>query len=158
MRDDFAVFILSHGRAKEQITLNSLLNAGYTGKWYIIVDDLDEQKDEYIEKYGEHIIVFDKKEEYKKTDTMTAKEELKSVIYARNKSYDIAEELGLKYFGQFDDDLSSFCIRYEKGGKLKAKKIEDMDSVFSMLIDFEAASGAYSVGIDSANGMIGGLN
>ena len=46
MRDDFAVFILSHGRAKEQITLNSLLNAGYTGKWYIIVDDLDEQKDE----------------------------------------------------------------------------------------------------------------
>ena len=50
MRDDFAVFILSHGRADRVITYDVLRKQGYTGKIYIIIDNLDNQRDEYINR------------------------------------------------------------------------------------------------------------
>ena len=46
MRNDFAVFILSHGRANNLITLKTLDKIGYTGKTYIIIDNEDEQEEE----------------------------------------------------------------------------------------------------------------
>ena len=39
MRDDFAVFILTHGRAKQQKTVKTLKRCGYTGRLYLIVDE-----------------------------------------------------------------------------------------------------------------------
>ena len=61
MRDDFAVFILSHGRSYNVLTVNTLIKYGYTGKWYIIIDNEDDQADAYFCKYGkEHVIMFDK--------------------------------------------------------------------------------------------------
>lgn len=150
MRSDFAIFILSHGRANEMTTLNAILDAGYSGSWYIVVDDLDEQREEYIEKYGEKVIVFDKKEWAEKTDTVTVTGELRSVVFARNACYEIAEQLGLKYFAEFDDDLISFYIRYEQEGKLMSHRLQGhFDDMIDGLIDFQAQSGALSVGIAS---------
>lgn len=40
----FAVFILSHGRANNIITIQALKKSNYTGKIYIIIDDEDEQE------------------------------------------------------------------------------------------------------------------
>ena len=48
MRDDFAVFILTHGRAKQQKTVKTLKRCGYTGRLYLIVDDEDKELDEYM--------------------------------------------------------------------------------------------------------------
>ena len=39
MRDDFAVFILTHGRARQQKTLATLKKCGYTGKLFLVIDD-----------------------------------------------------------------------------------------------------------------------
>ena len=62
MRDDFAVFILTHGRAKTSVTQNTLAGAGYTGKVYFVLDDEDEQAPEYEERFGkDKIVVFNKK-------------------------------------------------------------------------------------------------
>lgn len=158
MRNDFAVFILSHGRAESITTINELLRSGYTGKWFVIIDNLDSDYEKYLNTYKDHVIVFDKEKVAENVDTVTAHKELKSPVYARNACYDIASDLRLKYFAEFDDDLSSFYIRYEEDGKLKAKKILEIDYVFDALIEFQEASGAYSVGIDSANGLVGGLN
>ncbi len=47
MRNDFAVLILSHGRADRVYTIPTLRKGGYTGKIYIVVDNEDEQQDEY---------------------------------------------------------------------------------------------------------------
>lgn len=61
MRDDFAVFILSNHRANNIKTLDIIQKCGYTGKWYIICDNEDEQVPLYENNFGkEHIIVFDK--------------------------------------------------------------------------------------------------
>ena len=37
---NFAVFILSHGRANNVITIKTLRDVGYTGKIYIIINIL----------------------------------------------------------------------------------------------------------------------
>jgi hypothetical protein len=59
MRDDFAIFILSHGRAGNVVTLDTLQRCGYSGKIFIVVDDEDEQEERYIVEYGaENVIVF----------------------------------------------------------------------------------------------------
>ena len=41
MRDDFAAFILTHRRPDNVQTVKALAASGYTGKTYIVVDDLD---------------------------------------------------------------------------------------------------------------------
>ena len=40
MRDDFAVFILTHGRANNMHTYKALQKAGYTGKVIFVLDDV----------------------------------------------------------------------------------------------------------------------
>ena len=47
MTKDFAVFILSHGRANDIKTVNMLQKYHYTGKWYVVIDDEDDQEQIY---------------------------------------------------------------------------------------------------------------
>lgn len=115
MRSDFAILIATNGRADKQITYESLKNGGYTGKVYLVIDDLDEQGEEYRRRYGDSVIVFDKREYAKKVDTMTAWEELRSDAYARVACYDIADRMGLEFFGMFDDDLSFVHVQVHEG-------------------------------------------
>ena len=100
MRDDFAVFILTHGRADKVVTLKRVLQAGnYTGRWYMVIDNEDDQADAYIKKYGrENVVIFDKQAVDDWTDTADNFHEHRAIIYARNQSFYIAQELGLKYF------------------------------------------------------------
>lgn len=60
MDRNFAVFILSHGRAGKVYTFDTLRKQGYTGKIYIIIDNEDEQESEYKKRF-KNVIVFDKK-------------------------------------------------------------------------------------------------
>lgn len=137
MRDDFAMFILSHGRPDNQLTLQALEKSGYTGRWYIICDDLDPTVSRYQEKYGDKVIVFNKREWADKTDTFDNFEDMRSVVYARNASFQIAKDLGLKHFGQFDDDLIRFSHRYiDDEGQLKTKDLSQMDSVLEQMIHY----------------------
>ena len=47
MLNDFAVFILSHGRADNIKTLKMLEDGNYTGDWYIVIDNEDKTADRY---------------------------------------------------------------------------------------------------------------
>ena len=95
MRNDFAVFILSHGRANNLITLKTLDKIGYTGKTYIIIDNEDEQEEEYKKLNVEDVIIFDKNEMIEKTDTADNFKDHRLVVYARNKCHEIAKKLGI---------------------------------------------------------------
>ena len=65
MRNDFAVFILTHGRADNVVTVPAIKKAGYTGKIYFIIDDEDEQAEEYKKNFGaDRVIIFDKQAAY----------------------------------------------------------------------------------------------
>jgi hypothetical protein len=158
MRDDFAVFILTHGRADNVCTLKALLRGNYTGKWYMIIDDEDDQADLYKKNFGEdHVIVFDKQAAYDRTDTMDNFNDHRAIIYARNESWRIAKELGLNYFLMLDDDYSSIDYRYARDKKLKAKAVSNFDGVFEEMLNFLDVSGAATVAFCQGGDFIGGL-
>ena len=158
MRDDFAVFILTHGRADKVLTFAGVLMAGnYTGKWYMVLDNEDDQADKYIKKYGkDHVVIFDKNAVASWTDTADNLNEHRAIIYARNQSYHIAKSLGLNYFLQLDDDYRGIDFRYEDGGKLKAKKVRNLDRLFEDMIQFLIDSNATTVAFCQAGDFIGG--
>lgn len=152
---DFAVFILSHGRANNVKTLKALEKSNYDGKIYIICDDEDEQIEDY-RKLGKEVIVFNKKEEMKYTDTEDNFKDHRLVVYARNKCHDIAKKLKLKYFLVLDDDYSEICFRYIDGKKLRAKNCENANRLFDAMLDFLDVSGALTVAMSQAGDFIGG--
>ena len=98
MNRKFAVFILSHGRADNIITLKALQKGNYTGKVYIIVDDEDEQLNEYKRLHGDKVVVFSKEKMDGTFDIGDNQNDRRVVVYARNKCHDIAKDLGLDYF------------------------------------------------------------
>ena len=78
VRDNFAIFILSHGRANNVKTVDMLKRINYTGKWYIIVDNEDNQYEDYCKNFGEDkIIVFnDVRDAYPYIETLSSKKEV----------------------------------------------------------------------------------
>ena len=158
MRDDFAVFILTHGRADKMLTLDKVLMAGnYTGKWYMVLDNEDEQCEMYKSKFGdEHIIVFDKSKTAENTDTADNFNEHRAIIYARNESFCIAKSLGLKYFLMFDDDYTGLDYRYIENDRLRRKKWLNLDVLFESMIRFLEKSNALTVAFCQGGDLIGG--
>ena len=154
----FAVLILSHGRADNVITIKTLRSGGYTGDIYIIIDNEDEQ----VEKYRKildvkDVIIFDKEEEMKYTDTADNFKDHRLVVYARNKCHDIAKKLGLKYFLELDDDYTGFGIRYADGEQLKRAPINNLDLLFDYFIGFLESSKALTVAFAQGGDYIGGV-
>lgn len=160
MREDFAVFILSHGRPNNIITLNTLRKANYTGKWYVVIDNEDNKADEYYKKYGDKVVMFDKLEISKKFDTADTSQERRTVVYARNACFEIAKEMGLTYFLELDDDYDDLAYRKEDKNKgvLTQKPVKQADRMFELMIDFLEKSNALTVAFGQGGDYIGGLN
>lgn len=159
MRDDFAVFILSNRRPDRVLTVRALQRSGYTGAWYIIVDDQDPTLPQYQSRYGSRVIVFDKTLVAESFDDGDNFHDHRSPIYARNATFQIAENLGVKYFIQLDDDYSGFGHRYGPGQEyLKAEpRIRQLDLVFDALIEFmESVPAMKTVTIAQGGDFIGG--
>lgn len=156
--DDFAVFILTHGRPDTIHTLDTLKRGNYTGKWYLVIDNEDKQAERYYEKYGrERVIMFDKLGISKTFDTADLSKERRAIVYARNACFQIAKDIGLKYFVEFDDDYTSFGFRYPKEGKLVQKSCDNLDDVFELMLDFLIDSDALTVCMSQGGDHMGGL-
>lgn len=145
MRNDFAIFILTHGRANNVATEKTLKSLGYTGRLYFIIDNEDDQAEMYREKYGEAVIMFDKIQYAKEVDAADNFHKRTCILYARNKCWDIAKELGLSYFMQLDDDVTDIQFRWEQKGKLKGKKAMPFDDVCEAFVDWLIDSDADTV-------------
>lgn len=155
--DDFAVFILTHGRPDRIHTLKTLEKQGYTGDWYLIIDNEDKMADEYYKNYGDKVIMFDKKAISLTFDTADLSDDRRAIVYARNACFQIAKELGIKYFVEFDDDYTSFNLRYPKDGKLVARMLDNLDDIFEMMLDFLEDTQALTVCFSQGGDHIGGL-
>lgn len=137
IRDNFAVFILAHGRPDKLYTVDTLKKVGYTGKWYIILDDEDKTIDGYKERFGEeHCIVFSKEEAAKRFDVMDTMKERNVIVFARNMCNDIARDLGLKYFAEFEDDYHAFSHRVPDGESLRVCSVTRFDEVCEFMLNF----------------------
>ena len=128
MREDFTVFILTHGRADRVDTIKTLRKSGYTGPIWLVIDNEDEQRPEYEKLPVTGVYVFDKAEEMKRTDTEDNFANHKLVVYARNRD----------------------------GNSLRSKSIKDADKIFELYVDFLEVSGARTVCFSQAGDFIGG--
>ena len=156
---NYAVFIMTHGRADNVYTAETLRKCGYTGKIYFVIDTEDDQAEKYIANFGkENVLIFDKKEVEAQMDTGDIEGSMKCVVFARNKCFDFAKELGLDYFIEADDDYTSFQIRAEQDGQLKGYSIKKIDEIFEATFQFLDETNALSVAPAQCGDYIGGLN
>jgi len=152
---DFAVFILTHGRADSVFTYKTLKKCGYTGLVYFIVDNEDKMIDQYIKNFGEEYVkIFDKKMMADSIDEGNNFDNRKVIIHARNACFHIAKDLGIKNFVQLDDDYYYFGYRYETGAKI----IKNLDRVFEIVLNFYKNTPITSIAFSQGGDHIGGFS
>lgn len=157
-KENFAVFILTHGRPDNVITYETLKKSGYTGRTYFVIDNEDKKGAEYRAKFGaENVIEFDKLAISQTFDTADTQKDRRSIVYARNASFAIAKELGLDYFLQLDDDYTSFLYRYVDGDKICSTQIRSFDKIVKVMLDLLEDTGAATVAFSQGGDHMGGI-
>ncbi len=158
MRSDFVAFILTHGRPEKVYTVEALRNAGYTGRIVLVIDNEDKTADQYYEKFGkENVVMFDKLKKSKEFDTIDIGRDRRAIVYARNACFDIAKDLGYKYFLELDDDYTNFRQRFIKdNGQFGSWYLKDFDAVVDCMLEFLETSGALTVAFAQTGDFIGG--
>ena len=163
--NNFAVFILTHGRANNVKTYKTLRKYGYTGKIVLIVDDADKQQKEYIKNFNNKsddkktsVHIFSKKNAINITDACDNFKNTKSVVYARNYAFKIAKTLKYDYFLVLDDDYSEFRYAFDNKTKyITAKnKVSNLDKLFSIFLKFYIKTPSLTLCMAQAGDFIGG--
>jgi hypothetical protein len=137
----YCVFILTHGRAKNVITYDTLKRCGYSGPLYLVIDSDDKQGELYKREFGEsNVCVFDKADYdgdngYDSVDNF---DEKRCIWFARNACFDIAEKLGYEYFIELDDDYVQFAYAFNDDGDYINNKhwIKSLDKVFGAMVRY----------------------
>jgi hypothetical protein len=158
MNKDLAVFIMVHGRPEKNWTYRTLRKLGYTGKIFLVADNLDDTINDYIDIYGDDLLVFDKHEAYKKMDSGDNTGDLRSTLYSANTIFDIAKEKGYKYFFIMCDDYDQFRYKFDNALKYKDVSVKNLDKVFKALLEFYKGIPAKSIAFSQGGDYIGGKN
>ena len=164
MREDFCAFILTHGRPDKVITYRSLRSHGYTGKVFIVIDDEDQTGEEYKRIYGDDVLVFSKDEVGLYTDQFDNFSDRRTALWARNACWDLAKQMGYRYFIQLDDDYTHWKYhRTGRGHRLSASlteeyhawKLRSLDAVFDALVRFIETTPIKTVALSQGGDHIG---
>ena len=166
MREDFCAFILTHGRPDKVITLRSLRSHGYTGKVFIVIDDEDQTGDEYRRIFGDDVLVFSKDEVGRYTDQFDNFSDRRTILWARNACWDLAKQMGYRYFIQLDDDYMTWLHRrrgkgHQYSSSVVAEEyhgwtIKNLDAVFDALVRLVETTPIKTVALSQGGDHIGG--
>ena len=157
MENNFAVFILTHGRADNVLTYSTLRKCGYNGKIYLVVDNEDKQIQKYKDNFGEEFVkIFDKKAMADSIDEANNFDNRKVIVHGRNYCFTLAKELGYKYFIQLDDDYYEFIYKFsDTKGQVLSK---DINKIFNLMFDFYNKTDALSICFAQTGDFIGGVD
>lgn len=159
MMNNFAIFIMVHGRPDKSWTYKSLRNQGYTGKIFLVADDLDESRFEYKEIYGDELIIFDKKKAALEMDAGDNTDDLRSTLFSANTIFKLAKERDLKYFFIMCDDYTGFYHNFkEKHSRYYWKKtrIHNLDKIMKIMVDFYKKTPITTLAMSQGGDFIGG--
>lgn len=160
MSNNFAAFILSHGRADRVFTYQTIRKAGYAGRIVVIIDNQDKQAEEYRRRYGDQLYIFDKKKVAKTTDHGDNFNNLRTTTHVRNAIFQAAQELGIESFVMLDDDYTDFRYKFTAHGKYGDWLIKkNLDKIFDATVDFlKQADSLLCVAYSQGGDFIGGAN
>jgi len=158
MRDrEYCVFILSHGRADNVLTYKTLLRCGFDGDVYFVVDNEDDSIGRYVENFGaDRVKVFDKKVMADKIDEGNNFDNRGVIVHARNYCFELAAELGYKYFVELDDDYYEFSYKFSDTKGLVLAK--DINKIFDLMFEFYKTTAALSICFAQTGDFIGGID
>jgi hypothetical protein len=133
-----AIFILSHQRVDRVETYSTIESSGANmDNVFVVIDDEDTQRISYLERFGEHLIVFNKQTYIEAVDTLETEKLRASAVYARNAVEDIALSKGLDAFVVFDDDITNLRYRYIENYIAKSQALKsNLDEVFRLYVDY----------------------
>lgn len=155
-RGNFVAFILTHGRADNVTTYKTARKAGYTGRIVLVLDDEDEQLEQYFAIYGkENCYVFNKQKYVESTDNIM-KGSRGVIVYARNACFDIAEELGYKYFIELDDDYYEFSWKFDERGRFKQRHILNLNFVWRRMLEYFLSCPFVTLAMAQCGDFVGG--
>lgn len=159
MTKKFAVFILTHGRPNNQLTVKSLQDVGYTGDLYLVVDDQDDTYDEYVRVWGaDRVILFLKDYFIGNTDTGLHTPVPKFAVFARNAIEYIAKSMGYQTFLMLDDDITKLRIRLPHGDSLRSYQFNGhFGEIIDKAVDFVLDCDIACMGLGFCNLYIGGV-
>lgn len=165
MRNDYCVFILTHGRANNVKTYKQLRSDGYTGEIFLVIDDEDENGEEYKRIYGDDVLVFSKDKVAEYTDQADNFSGYNGILWARNISWDLAREKGYRFFIQLDDDYYYYGYKRMGRGHFNSNSLEEefhswrirnLDAVFSAMVTLVETTPIDSIAFSQGGDHIGG--
>lgn len=158
MRNDFAVMLLTHGRADNVKTIRALDEGGYTGKVFIVIDDEDREAEQYKKRFGDKVRMFCKSDWAKQIDDGDNSGDTRAVVYARAACVDIARKEGISWIVQLDDDYTAFYYKNDNDNRYCSKKIRKLDAVWSAMLDFAERANVACLAMSQEGDHIGGPN
>lgn len=154
----YVVFVISHGRSDNIVTLETLKRKGYTGPVYIVIDNEDKTRSEYEKKFKHNLLVFDKRSYADETDEGNNFDDRRTTTHARNACYDLATQLGYEQFLVLDDDYTGFQWRTNENQLygISSPQIKNLDRVFALLFKFLEDSGCECIAMAQGGDFLGG--
>lgn len=135
---DIMYFILTYKRPDRQKTYGYLKKSGVSdNQIWMVVDDTDDTVEEYKKRF-KNVYVFSKREVRPSVDLMDNLNRMNAVVYARNKIYDIAAELGAERFIMLDDDYSDIHYQIGANGERLTRQysIKNLNEIVCVLFEF----------------------
>ena len=154
--NNFGCFILTHGRPHRVKTYDLLRRCGYTGKIHIVIDDEDPTADEYRDVFGDQVLMFSKSEIAATFDEAGNFTDRRAIVYARNACFQLAKDLGLKYFIQLDDDYRRFDYRFTSSFEYCEKLVFNLDRILEIMVEFLEATPFLTVAFMQNGDFFGG--
>tara|TARA_R100000935_G_C2803890_1_gene151743 strand:- start:29 stop:883 length:855 start_codon:yes stop_codon:yes gene_type:complete len=154
--NEFAVFIMVHGRPDKMWTYKTLRKSGYSGKIYLVADDLDETVDDYKKKYKDELIIFDKKKAALKMQTGDNTGDLRSTLFSSNTIFELAKQRDIKYFFIMCDDYTGFEYRYNQDLIYGGWSVKSLDKIFDSLLHYYKSINCLSIAFAQSGDFMGG--
>ena len=155
----FCAVILTHKRPDRVWTLDPLRRCGYPGDVLLVVDDEDPTLEQYIERYGDAVCVFSKRDVEPTFDVGDNLDTRRGVVYARNACADIVRERGYQWFIQLDDDYKSFHYRVGPGWVYQTINCtQTLGDVFAAFVQFPEDTPTRTVALSQGGDWIGGIS
>ena len=156
--NNFAIFIMVHGRPNRKWTYEALKRHGYTGKIFLVADDLDPTRHEYKKIYGDELLIFNKKEAAKNMDAGDNTGDLTSTLFAANTIFELAKENNIKYFFIMCDDYFEFLYNFNSNYEIERFDIRNLDQVFMGMVEFYKKTNIKTIAMSQGGDFLGGLD
>lgn len=139
-KKDYCVLIISYGRPDKCLTAQYLEEIKFERPWFVVCSTDDSQLEGYKRRFGDRVVVFNKDDiDFDTMDNFGIK---KVGVYARAACFNVARQLGYKYFASFDDDYTGFNWRYVTKDlkKLATRRCQHIAEMFDAMFSFVDSS------------------